>query len=193
MPLIPMVVENEGRVERSYDIYSRLLKDRIVFCSGEIEDNMANSIVAQLLHLESVDPDKEISLYVNSGGGSVSSGLGIIDTMSFIKPDVRTICVGMAASMGAMILSFGTKGKRMSLPHSRVMIHQPSGGSRGTASDMEITAAEIIKTKKILNDMIVQNTGKTLKQVEKAMDRDTWFNAKEALEFGLIDQIVAKR
>jgi ATP-dependent Clp protease protease subunit len=193
MPLIPMVVEQDGRSERSYDIYSRLLKDRIVFCSGEVEDVMANLVVAQLLFLESADPHKEINLYVNSGGGSVSAGMAILDTMSFIKPDVRTICLGMAASMGAMILSSGTKGKRMSLPHSRIMCHQPSGGARGMASDIEITANEIIKTKKLLNQMLVENTGKTLKQVEKIMDRDTWFNPQEALEFGLIDQIVDKR
>ena len=148
MPLVPMVLEQDGRSERSYDIYSRLLKERIIFLAGEVEDHMANLIVAQFLYLESVDPEKEISLYINSPGGSVSAGMGILDTMAFIKPDVRTICVGMAASMGAMILSSGAKGKRMSLPHSRIMIHQPSGGARGTASDIEINAQEIIKDEK---------------------------------------------
>lgn len=193
MPLVPMVLEQDGRSERSYDIYSRLLKERIIFLAGEVEDHMANLIVAQFLYLESVDPEKEISLYINSPGGSVSAGMGILDTMAFIKPDVRTICVGMAASMGAMILSSGAKGKRMSLPHSRIMIHQPSGGARGTASDIEINAQEIIKTKKLLNEMLAENTGKTVKQIEKSMDRDSWFNAKEAIEYGLIDKIIEKR
>lgn len=194
MPLVPMVLEQDGRSERSYDIYSRLLKERIIFLAGEVEDHMANLIVAQLLYLESVDPNKEISLYINSPGGSVSAGMGVLDTMDFIKPDVRTICVGMAASMGAMILSSGAKGKRMSLPHSRIMIHQPSGGTgRASASDIEITALEILRIKKELNEMLAMNTGKTVKQIEKATDRDSWLNSQQAIEFGIIDHIIEKR
>lgn len=191
--LVPMVIKQDGRSERSYDIFSRLLEERIIYCAGTIEEQMAIIIGAQLLFLESVDPNKEISMYVSSGGGEVSSGLGIIDTMNFIKPDVRTICVGMAASMGAMILSSGTKGKRMSLPHSKIMLHQPSGGARGMASDIEITANEIIKTKKLLNQMMANNTGKPLKHVEKVMDRDTWYSAQEAVDFGIVDHIIEKR
>jgi ATP-dependent Clp protease protease subunit len=194
MPLVPMVLEQDGRSERSYDIYSRLLKERIIFLAGEVEDHMANLIVAQLLYLESVDPNKEISLYINSPGGSVSAGMGVLDTMDFIKPDVRTICVGMAASMGAMILSSGSKGKRMSLPHSRIMIHQPSGGTgRASASDIEITALEILRIKKDLNEMLATNCGKTVKQIEKATDRDSWMNAQQAIDFGIIDHIIEKR
>lgn len=191
--LIPMVIEQEGRSERSFDIYSRLLKDRIIFCAEDINDHMANVIVAQLLYLDSTDSEKDIHLYINSPGGSVSAGLAIIDTMNFIKADVSTTCMGMAASMGAMILSFGAKGKRHCLPNARVMIHQPSTATRGMASDIEITATEIIKTKKQLNQMLVDNTGQTLKVIEKAMDRDTWMNAQEAYKFGIIDSVVDKR
>ena len=193
MALVPMVVTQDGRNERSYDIYSCLLRNRIVFCNGEIEDNMASIIVAQMLFLESEDPEKDIYLYVNSPGGSVSSGMAIIDTISYIKCDVSPICMGMAASMGAMILSAGTKGKRISLPHSKIMLHQPSGGTGGMASDIEITAREILRTKAVLNQMIADNCGKDLEAVEKVMDRDTWLNADEALSFGIIDQIVSKR
>jgi len=193
MPLVPMVLEQDGRSERSFDIFSRMLRDRIVFCAGPVEDNMANLIVAQLLYLESVDPEKDISLYVNSPGGVVTAGLGIIDTMRFIKPDVSTICIGQAASMGAMILSSGAKGKRFILPNARVMVHQPSGGAQGMASDIEIQAREIIKLKAKLNAMLAENTGKPLDEIEKAMDRDTWLSAAEALEFGVVDQIVSRR
>jgi len=191
--MIPIVIEKDGRSERAFDIYSRLLKDRIIYCTGSIEENMASSICAQLLFLESEDPEKEINLYIMSGGGEVSSGLAIIDTMTFIKPDIRTICLGMAASMGAMILASGTKGKRMSLPHSKIMVHQVSSGARGTAADMEISIKETLRTNNVLTKMLVDSTGKTIKQVEKAMDRDSWFDAKEAIDFGLIDKIIEKR
>jgi ATP-dependent Clp protease protease subunit len=193
MPLVPMVIEQDGRSERSFDIYSLLLRNRIVFVGGEVEDQMANLIVAQLLYLESADSEKDISLYVNSPGGSVSAGMAIIDAMDYIKADVSTTCIGMAASMGAMILSCGTKGKRYALSRSRIMIHQPSSGTRGMASDIEIAAREVLRTKSLLNDMLVQNTGKPLHEVEKAMDRDTWLSSIEALEFGIVDQVVSKR
>ncbi len=194
MALVPMVLEQDGRAERSFDIFSLLLRSRIVFCGGEIEDNMANIVCAQLLYLESVDPEKDISLYINSGGGAVSAGMAIVDTMAHIKPDVSTICMGMAASMGAMILSSGAKGKRLSLPHSRVMIHQPSmSGSRGTASDIEIAAREIVRTKKTLNEMLMEYANKSLSEIEAAMDRDTWMTSEEALQFGLIDEVINRR
>lgn len=193
MALVPMVIEQDGRSERSFDIYSRMLRERIIFVTGEVEDNMAALISAQLLFLESQDAEKDIFLYVNSPGGVVTAGMGIIDTMCFIKPDVSTICIGQACSMGAMIMSFGAKGKRISLPNARIMIHQPSGGARGMASDIEIQYNEIAKMKKKLNQMIADNTGQPLSVVEKAMDRDTFMDADEALAFGIIDQIVAKR
>jgi ATP-dependent Clp protease protease subunit len=193
MPLVPMVIEQDGRSERSFDIYSLLLRNRIVFVGGEVEDQMANLIVAQLLYLESADSEKDISLYVNSPGGSVSAGMAIIDAMDYIKADVSTTCIGMAASMGAMILSCGTKGKRYALSRSRIMIHQPSSGTRGMASDIEIAAREVLRTKSLLNDMLVQNTGKPLHEVEKAMDRDTWLSSIEALEFCIFDHVVSKR
>lgn len=188
-----MVLEQDGRAERSFDIYSRLLRDRIVMVTGQVEDHMASLIQAQLLYLESVDPDKDIYMYVNSPGGVVTAGLGIIATMRFIKPDVATVCVGQCASMGAMILSEGAKGKRMALDLSRIMIHQPSGGARGMASDIEITYNEIMRLKQMLNEMLATSTGKSLDVIEKAMDRDTWLSAQEALEFGLVDRVVKSR
>lgn len=188
-----MVLEQDGRSERSFDIYSRLLRERIVYCVGEVEDNMAALIVAQLLYLESVDPEKDITMYVNSPGGVVTAGLGIINTMRFIKPDVSTICIGQAASMGAMILSSGAKGKRFSLPDSRIMIHQPSGGARGMASDIEISFHEIQRLKARLNEMLVENTGQPLSVIEAKMDRDTWLSAQAGVEFGLIDQVLTTR
>jgi ATP-dependent Clp protease protease subunit len=193
MALVPMVLEKDGNSERSFDLFSRMLRDRIVFVTGEVEDNMANLVVAQLLYLESVDPEKDIYMYVNSPGGVVTAGLGIIDTMDFIKPDVSTICTGQAASMGAMILSAGAKGKRFSLPNSRIMIHQPSGGARGMASDIEISYHEIQRLKNLLNLMLARNTGKPLDLIEKSMDRDTWMSANQANAFGLIDRVIAKR
>jgi ATP-dependent Clp protease protease subunit len=191
--LVPMVLEQDGRNERSFDLYSRMLRDRIIFLTGQVEDHMANLIVAQLLFLESVDPDKDISLYINSPGGVVTAGLGIRDTMNFIKPDVSTICVGQACSMGAMLLTAGTKGKRYILPDARVMFHQPSGGASGMASDIQIQAREIQKMKNRLNEMVVEGTGKDLAYVEKVMDRDTFLSAEEALEFGCVDKIVKNR
>lgn len=193
MALVPMVLENDGRNERSFDIYSRLLRDRIIFCADQVDDGMASLIEAQLLYLESVDADKDIYMYVNSPGGVVTAGLGIIDTMNFIKPDVCTVCIGQAASMGAMILSAGAKGKRISLQNSRIMIHQPSGGARGMASDIEISYKEIQRLKEILNQMLADNTSQPLKVIEQKMDRDTFLSAQEALEFGLIDKVVASR
>jgi ATP-dependent Clp protease protease subunit len=191
--LIPMVVEQDGRAERSFDIYSRLLRERIIFLSGAVEDHMSSVIVAQLLYLESVDPAKDIFMYINSPGGVVTAGLAIRDTMRFIKPDVSTVCIGQACSMGAMLLMAGTKGKRISLPQSRIMIHQPSGGARGMVSDIEIQYREIQNLKTKLNQMVVEDTGQSLEVVEKAMDRDTFMSAEEALAFGLIDTISAER
>jgi len=191
--LIPMVIEQDGRTERSFDIYSRLLRDRIIFLTAQVEDHMASSIVAQLLFLESVDPEKDIYLYINSPGGVVTAGLAIRDTMNFIKPDVSTICVGQACSMGAMLLLSGTKGKRICLPDARVMLHQPSGGASGKASDIEIQYKEIQKLKDRLNDMVVECSGQSLETVQKTMDRDTFMSAQEALDFGLIDKIVKSR
>ncbi|RYD64580.1 MAG: ATP-dependent Clp protease proteolytic subunit [Verrucomicrobiaceae bacterium] len=193
MALIPMVVEQDGRSERSYDLYSRMMKERIVFVSGEVEDNMANILVAQLLYLESMDHEKDIYMYVNSPGGAVTAGLGIIDTMNFIKCDVHTVCVGQCASMGAMILSSGAKGKRTTLKNSRIMIHQPSGGARGMASDIEISYKEIQRLKQMLNEMLAENCGQPLKTIEKAMDRDTWMSAEDALKFGIVDRVVSTR
>ena len=191
--LVPMVLEQDGRSERSYDIYSLLLKNRIIFITGAIEDQMANLIVAQLLYLESTDPEKPISLYINSPGGSVSAGWAIIDTMKYIRPDIHTICVGQAASMGAMILSCGTKSYRTCLPNARVMIHQPMTSSQGQASDIEITAKEIIKTRTKLSQTLSDNTGKSFKEIEKTIDRDFWMSADEALKFGIIDKITSSR
>lgn len=191
--LVPMVIEQSGRGERSFDIYSRLLRDRIVFLSGEVNDESANLVIAQLLFLESENPDKDISLYINSPGGSVYAGLGIYDTMQFIKPDVQTICVGMAASMGAFLLTAGAKGKRYSLPNSRIMIHQPSGGSRGMASDIEIQAQEILKLKGLLNGVLADRTGRTLAELTRDTDRDNYMNPQEALEYGIIDKILTHR
>ena len=191
--LIPMVVEQSGRGERSYDIYSRLLKERVIFLVGPVNDQMANLIVAQLLFLESENPDKDISLYINSPGGSVSAGLAIFDTMNFIKPDVSTLCTGLAASMGAFLLAAGTKGKRFSLPNSRVMIHQPSGGSQGMASDIEIQAKEILYLRERLNKIMAERTGQTVEQIHKDTDRDRFMSAEESVEYGLIDQVLTHR
>lgn len=191
--LIPMVVDQTTSGERSYDIYSRLLEDRIIFLTGEITDEVANSIVAQLIFLEGKDPDKDISLYINSPGGSVSAGLAIYDTMNFIKCDVTTICVGLAASMGAFLLSSGAKGKRFALPNSEVMIHQPLGGARGQASDIEIQANHIKRIKEKINNILSENSSQPLEKVQKDTDRDYYMTAKEALEYGLIDKIFDKR
>ena len=188
--LVPMVVEKTQGGERAYDIFSRLLKERIVFVTGAIEDHMANLVVAQLLFLEAEDPKKDISMYINSPGGSVSAGLGIIDTMNHIKPDVRTVCVGLAASMGSVILSQGTKGKRGILPNAEVMIHQPWGGIQGQASDIEITARHILKTRERLNKMLAKASGRPLSQIEKDTDRDFFMTAEESVKYGLVDEIL---
>ncbi|MFP6177394.1 ATP-dependent Clp endopeptidase proteolytic subunit ClpP [Helicobacter pylori] len=192
MGYIPYVIENTDRGERSYDIYSRLLKDRIVLLSGEINDSVASSIVAQLLFLEAEDPEKDIGLYINSPGGVITSGLSIYDTMNFIRPDVSTICIGQAASMGAFLLSCGAKGKRFSLPHSRIMIHQPLGGAQGQASDIEIISNEILRLKGLMNSIMAQNSGQSLEQIAKDTDRDFYMSAKEAKEYGLIDKVLQK-
>lgn len=189
----PYVVEQTSRGERSYDIYSRLLVDRIVFLNGEVNDESAAAIVAQLLFLESQDPDKDISFYINSPGGSVTAGLAIYDTMNYIKCDVSTICIGLAASMGAFLLSSGTKGKRISLPHSEIMIHQPLGGTQGQATDIKIYTENILKIKKTLNTVLSENTGKPLEVIELDTERDNYMTADEALEYGLIDKVIAKR
>ena len=191
--LVPMVVEQSGRGERAYDIYSRLLKERVIFLVGPVNDQMANLIVAQLLFLESENPDKDISLYINSPGGSVSAGLAIFDTMNFIKPDVSTLCTGMAASMGAFLLAAGANGKRFSLPNSRIMIHQPSGGSQGQASDIEIQAKEILYLRERLNKILAERTGKTMEQIHKDTDRDRFMSGDEAAEYGLIDKVLSSR
>ncbi|WP_371875684.1 ATP-dependent Clp endopeptidase proteolytic subunit ClpP [Duganella dendranthematis] len=191
--LVPMVVEQSGRGERSYDIYSRLLKERIIFMVGPVNDQMANLVVAQLLFLESENPDKDISLYINSPGGSVSAGLAIFDTMQFIKPDVSTLCTGIAASMGAFLLAAGAKGKRFSLPNSRIMIHQPSGGSQGMASDIEIQAKEILYLRHRLNSIMAERTGQNVEQIAKDTDRDRFMSAEEAVEYGLIDKVLTNR
>lgn len=187
--LVPMVIEKTQGGERAYDIYSRLLKERIIFVTGQVEDYMANLIVAQLLFLESEDPKKDIYLYVNSPGGSVTAGLSIIDTMHHIKPDVATVCVGMAASMGSLILSQGAKGKRFTLPNSEIMIHQPSGGAYGQASDIDITAKHILKTRDRLNKMLAKATGQKLAKIEQDVDRDFFMDAEEALTYGIVDQV----
>jgi ATP-dependent Clp protease, protease subunit len=191
--MVPMVVETSGRGERAYDIYSRLLKERVVFLVGEVNDQTANLVIAQLLFLESENPEKDISLYINSPGGSVSAGLAIYDTMQFIKPDVSTLCMGMAASMGAFLLAAGTKGKRFSLPNSRVMIHQPLGGARGQASDIEIQAREILYLRERLNKVLSDRTGQTIETIAKDTDRDNFMSAAQAKEYGLIDQVIEKR
>ena len=191
--LIPMVIEQSGRGERSYDIYSRLLKERVIFLVGPVNDQTANLVVAQLLFLESENPDKDISLYINSPGGSVSAGMAIYDTMNFIKPDVSTLCVGMAASMGAFLLSAGTKGKRFSLPHSKIMIHQPLGGAQGQATEIEIHAREILKTREQLNRILSERTGQPLEKIERDTERDYYLGAEEAREYGLVDQVIAQR
>ena len=186
MALVPMVVEQTNRGERSYDIYSRLLKDRIIFASGEVNDAMADLIVAQLLFLESEDPNKDIQLYINSPGGSVSAGFAIYDTMNYIKPDVSTICIGMAASMGAFLLASGAKGKRFALPNSDIMIHQPSGGAQGQASDIQINAEKILKIRHKLNEILSDRTGQPLEKIERDTDRDYWLSSEEAKKYGLI-------
>jgi ATP-dependent Clp protease protease subunit len=191
--LVPIVVEQTARGERSYDIYSRLLKDRIVFIVGPIDDYMANVVVAQLLFLESENPDKEISLYINSPGGLVTSGLSIYDTMQFIKPDVSTICLGQAASMGSLLLAGGAKGKRYCLPHSRIMIHQPSGGFQGQATDIDIHAREILKLRERLNEIMAKHTGQSVDRVQRDMERDNFMEAKTAVEYGIVDNVLAKR
>jgi ATP-dependent Clp protease protease subunit len=191
--LIPMVIEQSGRGERAYDIYSRLLKERVIFLVGPIHDAMANLIVAQLLFLESENPDKEIHLYINSPGGSVSAGMAIYDTMQFIKPDVSTLCTGLAASMGAFLLGAGTKGKRFCLPNSRVMIHQPSGGFSGQASDIEIHAKEVLYLKRKLNEMMAEHTGQPIEVIERDTDRDNFMGAEDAVKYGLIDRVLKSR
>lgn len=193
MSVIPMVVEQSPKGERAYDIYSRLLKERIIFLNGGVEDEMAKLIVAQLLFLESEDPNKDIHLYINSPGGVVTAGLAIYDTMNFIKPDVSTLCIGQACSMGAFLLSGGAKGKRFALPHARVMIHQPLGGYRGQATDIQIHAQEILKIKRTLNERMAEHSGKSIEQVEKDTERDNFMSATEAQAYGLIDQVVTFR
>ena len=191
--LVPMVIEQTARGERSFDIYSRLLKERVIFLVGEVEDHMANLIVAQMLFLESENPDKDIHLYINSPGGAVTAGMAIYDTMQFIKPDVSTICVGQACSMGAFLLNAGAKGKRYALPNSRVMIHQPLGGFRGQASDIEIHAREIINMKKKLNEIMALHSGQPFEKVERDTDRDNFMSGEEARDYGLVDQVLTKR
>jgi len=193
MSLVPVVVEQTNRGERSYDIYSRLLEDRIIFVNGEINDQTANLVIAQLIYLEGKDPDKDIMMYINSPGGSVVAGLAIYDTMNYIKCDVCTICVGMAASMAAVLLSSGAKGKRFALPNSEIMIHQPLGGFQGQASDIKIHADHIMKTKKLLNKILAENSGADIEKLEKDTDRDNYMSAEEAKKYGLIDKIYAKR
>jgi ATP-dependent Clp protease protease subunit len=193
MNLVPMVVEQTARGERAYDIYSRLLKERVIFIVGPVEDHMANLVVAQLLFLESENPDKDISLYINSPGGSVSAGLSIYDTMQFIKPDVSTMCIGQAASMGAVLLSGGAKGKRYSLPHSRMMIHQPLAGFQGQASDIDIHAREVLETRERLNRILSKHTGQTVERIAKDTDRDNFMGGEAAVGYGLIDRVMDKR
>lgn len=193
MNVIPMVVEQTSRGERSYDIYSRLLKERVIFLSGEVEDRMANLIVAQLLFLESEDPKKDINIYINSPGGSVTAGMAIYDTIQFIKPDVRTLCIGQACSMGAFLLAGGAAGKRAALPNARVMIHQPLGGFRGQASDIQIHAQEILKIKQTLNERLAFHTGQGIERIEKDTDRDNFMSAEEAKAYGLVDDVLIKR
>ena len=191
--MVPMVIEQSGRGERAYDIYSRLLKERVIFLVGPVNDQAANVIVAQMLFLESENPDKDISLYINSPGGSVSAGMAIYDTMQFIKPDVSTLCTGMAASMGAFLLAAGAKGKRFSLPNSRIMIHQPSGGAQGQATDIEIQAREILYLRERLNGILAEKTGQTIEQIAKDTERDNFMSADTAAEYGLIDKVLTHR
>lgn len=193
MPLVPYVIEKTGMGERSYDIYSRLLNDRIVFLADEVNDTTASLVVAQLLYLEAQDPDKDISLYINSPGGSISAGMAIYDTMNFIKCDVSTICIGMAASMGAFLLAAGQKGKRYALPNSEIMIHQPLGGTQGQASDIKIQAEHILKIRNRMNTILAEKTGKSIEEIEVATDRDNWLDANAAVEYGLIDKVIDKR
>ncbi len=193
MGLIPIVIEQTSRGERSYDIYSRLLKERIIMLGTPIDDHISNLVVAQLLHLEGEDPEKDISIYINSPGGSIDAGLAIYDTMQYIKPDVRTICVGLAASMGSLLLAAGSKGKRMILPNARVMIHQPIGGAQGQAADIEIQAKEIIRLRKKLNEIYVHHTGQPLDRIARDVDRDFWLDAEAAKEYGLVDEVLAHR
>ena len=193
MPLIPMVIEQSSRGERAYDIYSRLLKDRIIFLGTAMNDEVANLLIAQLLFLESEDPDKDINFYVNSPGGIVTSGLAVYDTMQYIKPDIATVCIGQAASMGALLLTAGTKGKRYSLPNSRILIHQPMGGFQGQASDIEIQAREILRMKETLNQILVRHTGKDLSQIQNDTDRDFFMSGVEAKEYGIIDHVIENR
>ncbi len=193
MSYIPYVVEKTARGERSYDIYSRLLKDRIIMLSGEVNDAVASSIVAQMLFLEAEDPEKDIYFYINSPGGVVTAGMAIFDTMNYIRPDITTICIGQAASMGAFLLSSGEKGKRYALPHARIMIHQPLGGAQGQATDIAIQAEEILRMKKELNAILAKNTGQNVKQIEKDTDRDNFMSAKEAQDYGMIDEVLLKK
>ncbi|MEJ2655848.1 MAG: ATP-dependent Clp endopeptidase proteolytic subunit ClpP [Desulfobacterales bacterium] len=193
MPLIPMVIEQSSRGERAYDIYSRLLKDRIIFLGTAMNDEVANLLIAQLLFLESEDPDKDINFYINSPGGIVTAGLAVYDTMQYIKPDIATVCIGQAASMGALLLTAGTKGKRYSLPNSRILIHQPMGGFQGQASDIEIQAKEILRMKETLNQILVRHTGKSLDQIQADTDRDFFMSGIEAKEYGIIDHVIENR
>lgn len=193
MNLVPYVIEQTNRGERSYDIFSRLLKDRIIFLGDEIDDSTANLVVAQMLFLEMEDPDKDIMLYINSPGGSITAGMAIYDTMRYLKCEVSTVCVGMAASMAAFLLAAGAKGKRKALPHAEVMIHQPLGGARGQATDIQIHAEQILRVKKMMNELLAQNTGKPLKTIEKDVERDHFLTAEQALDYGIIDEIIAPR
>lgn len=193
MNLVPMVVEQTSRGERAYDIYSRLLKERVIFVVGPVDDYMANLVVAQLLFLESENPDKDISLYINSPGGVITSGMGIYDTMQFVKPDISTLCIGQAASMGAFLLAGGTKGKRYALPNSRVMIHQPSGGSQGQATDIDIQAKEILKIRAQINEIMAEHTGQSVEKIAEDTERDNFMSASEAADYGLIDSVIDKR
>lgn len=192
MSYVPMVVEQSGQGERAYDIYSRLLKDRIIFLSGEVEDNMANTIVAQMLFLEAEDPDKDIYLYINSPGGVVTAGMAIYDTMQYIKPDVSTICIGQAASMGSLLLTAGAKGKRFALPNARIMIHQPLGGARGQSTDVQIQAKELLRIRQMLNEILSQRTGKSMEQIEADTERDNFMSAAEAVVYGLVDKVIVR-
>ena len=193
MNFVPYVIEQTGRGERSYDIYSRLLKDRIVFLGSEVSDAVADVIAAQLLFLESEDPDKDVHLYINSPGGSVTAGLAIYDTMQYVKPDVSTLCMGQASSMGAILLAAGAKGKRFALPHARIMMHQPIGGVQGQATDIDIHAKEVLRIREELNGILVTHTGQTIKKIEKDTDRDMFLSAKQALDYGVIDQVITRR
>ena len=193
MNLVPMVVEQSSRGERAYDIFSRLLKERVIFLVGPVEDHMANLVVAQILFLESENPDKDIHLYINSPGGSVSAGLSIYDTMQFVKPDVSTMCLGQAASMGALLLAGGAEGKRFALPHARIMIHQPLGGFQGQATDIDIHAKEILRTRDRLNEILVKHTGQPMEKIQADTDRDFFMSSEDAVEYGLIDQVMSRR